>query len=508
MSPSVENTLTPVLHSGYITQGPKVKEFEEALSSYLGSPHICTVNSATSGLTLAIRLLECMESDEILTTPLTCFATTTSILENRVALKWVDVNPDTFMMDLDDLERKISVNTKAIMVVHWGGTPIDLDRLHEIRDKAELTHKHKIHIIEDCAHAFGAEYGGKKIGSHGNICVFSFQAIKHLTTGDGGCVVLPSCGLLERARLLRWYGISRESVLTSNPDTRMEQDIGEWGYKFHMNDINATIGLANLPFVDTNQEHARKIAQYYTREFRMVPGLKLPFSPNGSKSAFWLYTIHIMNKPDFIIYMKNRNIFVSQVHKRNDLHSCVSNYKPGCLPNMDLLDTCMVCIPCGWWITTEDAKYIVSSVKEWCSKYMRIRPLEVSDKEAYFELLYQLNQYRIELNRNEWLSQYNRILKQEGTIFVMENQGVLVATAKIFIEFKFHQPIGHIEDVVVDSQWRKQGIGSRMIEKLIDVAKKHDCYKLILNAKPHLSKFYTRLGFSQNGGEYTMRFHT
>ena len=507
MNKNVEEALNPVLHSGYITQGPKVSEFEDAIAKYLDTNYICAVNSGTSALTLAIRLLDCMDSDEILTTPLTCFATSASILENRVNLKWVDVNTSTFMMDMDDLEHKITVHTKAIVVVHWGGTPIDLDRLHEIRDKAEIMHKHKIWIIEDCAHAFGAEYGGRKIGSHGNICAFSFQAIKHLTTGDGGCIVLPSEMLYERAKLLRWYGITRESILTSNPDTRMEQDIGEWGYKFHMNDINATIGLSNLPCVPANLEHARKIAQYYTREFRMIPGLILPKPPNGSVSAYWLYTIQIMNKHQFILYMQNRGIAVSQVHKRNDKHSCVSQYKSDSLSNMDFLDTCMVCIPCGWWVSMEDAKYIVSGVKDWCSQYMRIRPLELEDKNAYFDLLYQLNQYKIELTQNEWLRQYNRILKQEGTIFVMENQSKIIATAKIYVEFKFSQPIGHIEDVVVDKQWRNQGIGSRMIEKLIDFAQKHECYKIILNAKPDLSKFYTRLGFSQNGGEFTMRFH-
>jgi dTDP-4-amino-4,6-dideoxygalactose transaminase len=176
----MNNNMEPVLNtlnSGMITQSQKVEEFESKLKEWFDYKNILTVNSATSGLTLALRLLNLKEGDEVLCTPLTCFATTCSVLANKLKIKWVDVDVNTCNMDLDDLKYKISSSTKAILVVHWGGSPIDLDKLKNIAGD--------IPIIEDCAHAFGAEYNGKKIGCHENIAVFSLQAIKHLTTGDG-----------------------------------------------------------------------------------------------------------------------------------------------------------------------------------------------------------------------------------------------------------------------------------------------------------------------------------
>lgn len=369
MSSDVIEPVNEVLMSGFVTQGKKVEEFESALSEYIGNPRVLTLNSATAGLTLALRLLKQsteswpgIDDDDIVLTPaLTCFATTSAILANNVKIGWLDVDMETANIDLEDLKRKLSPKTKVIYLVHWGGCPVDLDKLKELQEYSFQEFGFKPMIVEDCAHAFGAEFNGKKIGNNENICVFSLQAIKHLTTGDGGIITLPSQELYDRCKLLRWYGIDREKRNYKGKDFRMENDIVESGYKFHMNDINATIGLHNLPHVDELLRKDRNNAKYYDEHLQNISGVKL--LKHYGNPAFWLYTIRVSRKDEFINFMKDNNIMTSQVHNRNDINTCVSEYKEE-LPNLNVLEQDLVCIPVGWWLTESDLEYIVGKIRE------------------------------------------------------------------------------------------------------------------------------------------------
>lgn len=178
-----------LLHSGYVTQGPRVEELEEMLRRFVGNPRIVSLNSATSGLHLALHLLAMRDGawpglsehvDEVLTCPLTCTASNWPILANRLRIKWVDADPVTCSIDLDDLEAKLSSTTKIILIVHWGGTPVDLDRVARIQQVCFEKFGFRPWVIEDCAHAFGAEHKKLKLGNHGNLCVFSFQVRVHV----------------------------------------------------------------------------------------------------------------------------------------------------------------------------------------------------------------------------------------------------------------------------------------------------------------------------------------
>ena len=297
---------------------------------------------------------------------MTCFATTASILANNVNIRWLDVDPETTNIDLNDLKNKLSEKTKVIYVVHWGGTPVDLDSLKELQEYSLEKFGFKPMIVEDCAHSFGAEYGGKKIGNNENICVFSLQAIKHLTTGDGGVITLPNEILYDRCKLLRWYGIDRDKRNYKGKDFRLENDITEYGYKFHMNDINATLGLYNLPHMDGLLKKNRENALYFDEELKDVKGIKLMKNNPKSKSAYWLYTIRVLDnkKFDFMEKMKEAGIMTSQVHNRNDINSCVKDYDTEQLPNLDMMEKELVCIPVGWWLTEENLRHIVKSIKD------------------------------------------------------------------------------------------------------------------------------------------------
>ena len=382
MSENAAALATDVLNSGYIGQGPKVEEFESKLKEQFKNDYVATTNSGTAAEHLAIHLLKKPDDnnqvyfgsanadskwpgieagDEILATPLTCTASNWPILANGFKIKWVDIDPKTLNMDLDDLARKITSKTKAIMVVHWGGYPNDLDRMREIQESSFKTFGFKPAIIEDCAHAFGSLYKGQPIGSHGNICTFSFQAIKHLTSVDGGALVLPHNKLYKRAKVLRWYGIDRDN---NKKDFRCEADVEEWGYKFHMNDVNASVGLANLKEVKENVIDKHKAnAKFYDENLKNVDGIELLERSTNCESSFWIYSLLVDRREYFIDHMKTCGIMVSQVHERNDIHTCVKDYKT-LLPNLDKTIGKVISIPVGWWVSEEERQYIVDCIKK------------------------------------------------------------------------------------------------------------------------------------------------
>ena len=364
-----------VLSSGYVTQGPIVENFENKLKSFFNEDLVTTTNSATSALHLVMHMLKTNglgpekikvtgNEDHILTTPLTCTATNWPILLNNINLRWVDVDESNCNMDLDDLEEKLNENTKAVLLVHWGGFPIDLNKLKKIQDDFNNKFGFKFVIIEDCAHAFGSKFNDKLIGSFSNISTFSFQAIKHLTAVDGGCVIFNDQDDFERSKLLRWYGIDRNE---NRKDFRCEADISEIGFKFHMNDVNASIGLANLePVVNDLLPIHISNGNFYNDKLKNIQGVELMDYTSQLEIPYWIYTIKVKNRQEFMKYMDKKNIVTSRVHERNDIHSAVSKYVES-LPNLDKLIDEMVCIPVGWWVSEESRDYIVECIKEFYS---------------------------------------------------------------------------------------------------------------------------------------------
>lgn len=360
MNSEISNEIDKVLMSGYIGQGKQVDIFEDELSKYCEHPYPVTVNSATSGLQLALRLaISDDDHGEVLTQPITCTATNWAILASGNTIRWVDTSPNDCNMDLNDLRRKISKNTKAIMVVHWGGYPNDLNELQRIQNECYTEHGNKPLIIEDASHAICAEFNKKQLGSHGNLVVYSFQAIKHLTSGDGGVILCPNESMYQRAKLLRWYGLDR----TQSESFRCGQNISEWGYKFHMNDINATIGLHNLKLLPRTLRQHRDNNDYYRQELQDICGIKLLDEQSNRRTSSWIFTLRAQNRDDLQSKLTKFGIANSKVHNRNDKHKCVQKFKDIRLPGTDIMDNEMLCIPCGWWVTDNDRQYIVDTIK-------------------------------------------------------------------------------------------------------------------------------------------------
>ena len=384
MAPTAKEKVGEVLDSGYIGQGPKVDEFEKQLGEYFGNDKVVTTNAGTSALHLALHLLKkpkenwreefhgvafvehnwpgIQDGDEVLATPLTCTASNWPIVANNLKIKWVDIDPTTLNMDLEDLERKMTPKTKAIMGVHWGGYPLDLDEIRNIRGRFRQEHGWAPALIEDGAHSIGTKYKGKYLGNHHNFVMNSLQAIKHITSVDGGLLYCPHEELYERAKLLRWYGIDRNPK--GRTDFRCEADIPEWGFKFHMNDVCAAVGIENFKHLDDIVTKHKANAAYYDEHLQNVDGVTLLKREEGFESAFWIYSLLVDDRPSFYKYMQDCNITVSQVHERNDKHTCMDEFKTS-LPNLDKTIGHVVSIPVGWWVTKEEREYIVDCIKKW-----------------------------------------------------------------------------------------------------------------------------------------------
>jgi len=357
MSSDVDKPLLETLHSGYIGQGQKVEEFEAALRKFFGHDKLLTLNSGTSGLQLALRLANVQPGDDVVVSPVTCTATTHPIVACGAKIVWADIDPKTGLIDPSDVIKKINVRTRAIMCVDWGGTPCDLDVLKDIADC------NGIKLIEDAAHSIGATYRGRYVGTISHYSSFSLQAIKHISTVDGGILSVLSSLDYKRGKLLRWYGIDRESERTAN---RCEDPIQESGLKWHMNDCNAVIGLHQLPHLNRILALHRFNAEYYSTnldEYYITPKVDYQVC-----SSFWLYTILLPSKAErleFMDFMKQNEVHVSQVHARNDVHPCFQeNLSPRMndksLPGVDEFYDRAICIPVHWKLTKEELDKIVN----------------------------------------------------------------------------------------------------------------------------------------------------
>ncbi len=359
MPGNIEEIIDPlreVLKSGWIGEGLQVEEFEKNLAHYLGCEQVTTLNSGTAAIQLALRLSGVGIGDEVITTPMTCVATNEPILLTGATPVWADVNPATGNIDPESIRKKVSINTRLIMVVHWGGYPVDLAEIEAI------AREHELQIIEDCAHAWGSEYKGRKIGNHSDFCCFSLQAIKHFTTGDGGVLVCRNVKDHDRARSLKWFGINREQRV-ENDQGIAEWDIVEAGYKFHMNDIAATIGLAQLPYLQELVNKRQGNAKYYRDHFGDLDRVQLLEEKDDRSSAYWLFTIKVKDRTGFIRYLNEWGISSSIVHARNDSHSVFAPYGHENLKGMDDFADHMVCIPVGHWVNEHDREKIVSVIR-------------------------------------------------------------------------------------------------------------------------------------------------
>lgn len=297
------------LQSGWIATGPRVVAFTEALAEYCGAPHALPLASATAGLHLSLLAMNLEPGDEVITTPLTFAATLNTIVLAGGTPVLIDIDPDTLNMDLNRLEGAITERTRVIMPVHFAGLPVDLDPLYDIANRYGLR------VLEDAAHAMGAEYKNRRIGSFGDTQVFSFHPTKNMTTGEGGCVTTTDTKLAEQIARLRFHGIDRQSWNRYGKGGTQDYEIVMPGFKYNMMDIQAAIGIHQLRELDGFIARRTELAERYQEALSDWTQWTLPKKPEYDHLHSWhIYTPLInedaagMNRDEFMARMKERNI--------------------------------------------------------------------------------------------------------------------------------------------------------------------------------------------------------
>ena len=302
------NEVVKVLKSDWITTGPKIKEFEDALCAYLGCRYCVAVNSGTSALDIAVQSLELPKGSEVITTPFTFVATSNAILYNGLKPVFADICSDTFNIDPEDIRRKITKDTKAIIYVDYAGQPCDIKAIRDIADEFDL------YLIEDACHAIGAEYDGKKVGNFADLTIFSFHPVKHITTGEGGAVATEDEGLYKRLSLLRSHGIDKDAQDRYGPDASWAYDMKYLGRNYRMTDFQAALGISQLKKLDGFIDKRNELASRYNELLGDVGAVTLPMVKDNVCHAWHLYTILLdesINRDEFFKYMRSANIGVN-----------------------------------------------------------------------------------------------------------------------------------------------------------------------------------------------------
>ena len=325
-----------VLKSTYISEGKLVKKFESKISKFLNIKYCVSTNSGTSALHLALAAAEINKDDEVIIPTQTFIATGLAVLYQRAKPIFADINVEDGNISIKDIKKKITKKTKAIVVVHWGGYPCEMDEI------LKIARKNNIKVIEDAAHCFGGKYKKRSIGSISDFTCFSFQATKHLTTGDGGLVACKNKKDYLKLLKLRWFGFNRKLKASFYGDRA--DVVTDIGFKYHMNDYSASLGLANLKLMKTLLKHHENIGKYYSKSLKNIKGLKLLKFKKDRKHTYWFYQILVSNRRRFIKKVRALKIPCSLVNFRIDKHDIFRNYKLN-LPGQEKFELEKISLP-------------------------------------------------------------------------------------------------------------------------------------------------------------------
>jgi len=378
-TPTIEdaeiNEVVDSLKSGWITTGPKVKRFEEAFKAYVGAPYAIPLTSATAGLHLVLLALGIKEGDEIITTPMTFASTVSMIILCGGTPVLADIEAGTLNIDVARIREKITPRTRAIIPVHFAGQACDMDPLFA------LAKEHGLTVIEDAAHAAGTEYKGKRVGSLDSISIFSFHPNKNITTGEGGMVCTADENLAEEISLMKFHGMSREAWKRFAASGTPNYDILMPGFKYNMMDIQAAIGIHQLPKLDRFIDLRRDVAEFYNREFADVAELALPqYTPYPQRHAWHLYTPLVrieqltVDRDRFMEELKKHNIGSGLHYKAIHHHAWYREHLPVAdqeLPNASYASERILSLPLFPKMTMDDAQDVVEAVKAVIAEFRR-----------------------------------------------------------------------------------------------------------------------------------------
>jgi perosamine synthetase len=353
------SAVADVIRSGWIGLGPKVAEFEDRFGKYVNAGSSVALNSCTAALHLALKVFGVEEGDEVLVPSLTFVSTAHAIQYVGALPVFCDIDPATLCVSVEDLKSRITPRTKAMIPVHYGGHPCEMDSLLNIGKKEGIT------VIEDAAHACGAEYKGRKIGSIGNATCFSFHAVKNLATGDGGMITTQNQEDGEKLRCIRWLGIDKATWKRSGKTGYSWQyEVAVLGHKYHMNDIAASIGLVQLKKLDSLNARRGEIAARYNDALREIDWIKLVVEKPYVQSAHHNYVVRTSHRDELNLYLKDKDI-ASGVHYM-PLH-LQPYYRERCGANLPVVEKTwkeLLTLPLYPDLTDTEVDYIIDAIRK------------------------------------------------------------------------------------------------------------------------------------------------
>jgi len=353
MPPETAEMMSETLASGFIAEGAKVKAFAAEISKFIGNPRVVPVNSCTMALTIAFKIAGVGPDTEVISTPLTCVAGNEPIVMLGGRPIWADIDRSTGMVTAETIEPLITPKTRAIYLLHKEGAPAEVEKIYE------LANSYRLRVVEDAAHAFGAKRRENRIGAIGDLVCFSFQAIKHITTGDGGALLCANDEDYQLAKKAKWFGIDRDARVGRDV---WREDIRDWGFKGNMNDIAGTLGLAQIKHIDWILDCFHRNGRRYDEMLRDVTGVETLIRDPLDYQTYWGYTVLVEKREAVLAALNEAGIAASQIHVRNDHYSMFGADRRD-LPNTDWFDARELSIPCGWWLTQEDQDRIVDTLK-------------------------------------------------------------------------------------------------------------------------------------------------
>jgi perosamine synthetase len=353
--PAVQKTLA----GGSIAGGAEVARFEQALAAYTGNPGVVALSDISAALTLALHAAGVKPGDEVVVSPMSCLATAMPVANLSAKPVWCDVDPGTGMPDPGMLRRCITARTRALLLYHWSGD------VGDIAGWVALAREHKLPVIEDASEAFGAEFAGRRLGNHGaDFTAYSFGPIRHITCGEGAALC-PAAddAVCDRLRRLRRYGIDNASFRLANGDLNPASDIPEAGYHFSLDNIAASIGLAQWHLAERNVQAHRDNGRYYDAALQSIPGIRLLKRRSDATSGYWTYALRAERRDQLIAKLHANGIGAQRLHLRLDRYTCFAASASRDLSGVDIFDAENLAIPCGWWVTPPERERIADLIR-------------------------------------------------------------------------------------------------------------------------------------------------
>lgn len=350
-----------VLESGWWGKGTKTAEFENKFAEYIGVKHAIGLNSATAALHLALKCAG-VEGKEVITPSMTFVSTNHAILYNNATPVFCDVDEDNLNVTAENISKCITKNSKAIIVVHYGGYSCDMDPI------MELANKHNLIVIEDCAHACGGKYKNKMLGAVGHFGSFSFQAVKNLATGDGGMLTTNNSEWAERLKVLRWVGISKDTF-ERGAGTGYDwfYDVTELGYKYHMNDINAALGLAQLEKIEFMNDKRREYSLKYREAFKGIEQIECNLLKDYMFPACHNFVVKAQDRDALRKHLQDNGISTGVHYYPNHLFEMYKKYYRK-LGVTEIIWKKIITLPLFPDMQDSDFKYIITTIKEFYSE--------------------------------------------------------------------------------------------------------------------------------------------